>query len=917
MANASYDTMWRDAMADLHEQLHVEGVDDDPVDTGMTKTGGSAANRDVTIFQAFQHFACLYIKYLQIFRKLETCYDCMIHPQKRIHVKNVLELVIRRVVELKHDLVRWNPPNSYVRIPSGPEEPFPWEYVHLDDILVDLKLSPETLEIPVPKYFREDQARRLQQRDRLVLGYMRLKHERDDIFLNDHYDAALPIENMTVERAIDIIQRNERGRQGNERALKAKETREKERQGRMYDSASHIEMDQEIAATNLQRMFRGFHSRYAATSEREKELVFVGMRARDDKVDALESDLITAYRKRKQEQAENKESYEKALEQLKDVILDEEGSEKREELREERTLWVTDQIAQKKFPEDLEQFNASQNYIPPVDTDANAKDDKKKSKDKKGKDEKKGKDAKGKGKGKAAVTDEDPRAAMPKLQGRTDLTESMYKTVTDYEDVWEAKDESDNFQQRHDVELAKAVVRPGVYEEIRKQVDSMLTMNLKKIKMQLDNRKEKKKKGKKGKKKGKKGKKDKKRKPLPGEKISELKNLDADQMLSMLIEHQLVVRCRQRSIKDLIGDFNYLGSMHHSAERKDDESWTPQDPSMAQIRQSVIEYAILPNGSQDIKNGLTSKNDVKSLMLFGPSGSGKTMVVETVASELGALLIHVSPEKLKGQFIGKTGPTKLVHMVMTVAKDPSMQPVVIYMDDCEMFFVGGGKKAKGDKDGPARFKKDFLTYKDDLVKNHPEHRIIIIGTSKNPEGDVKDIRKFFDRFLYLPYPDYSSRLMLWNTYLSKQITEAYRKIQADSKGEHGRGFKQSMSNEAINALVTQAISTLDLSSLAHISEGYTAGAIARTVRSIITVRRVMMVKSHPVERPLVNVDFIDNLAMQEVTYQDDRSAYLSFLRLISGMEERRNRIMSIQAGEAGDGKDDKKGKGKPKPKPKK
>lgn len=95
--------------------------------------------------------------------------------------------------------------------------------------------------------------------------------------------------------------------------------------------------------------------------------------------------------------------------------------------------------------------------------------------------------------------------AMPKLQGRTELTENMAKNVNNFENVWESRDESNNFQQKHDVNLAKDVVRPGVYEEIRKQVDEMLIMNLKKIKMQLEPKgKGKKKKGGK-KKKAKKG----------------------------------------------------------------------------------------------------------------------------------------------------------------------------------------------------------------------------------------------------------------------------------------------------------------------------------------------------------------------------------------------------------------------------
>jgi hypothetical protein len=38
--------------------------------------------------------------------------------------------------------------------PPAPEEPLPWEYVNLDDIIVDLKLRPETLEVQVPRYFK-------------------------------------------------------------------------------------------------------------------------------------------------------------------------------------------------------------------------------------------------------------------------------------------------------------------------------------------------------------------------------------------------------------------------------------------------------------------------------------------------------------------------------------------------------------------------------------------------------------------------------------------------------------------------------------------------------------------------------------------------------------------------------------------
>lgn len=107
-------------------------------------------------------------------------------------------------------------------------------------------------------------------------------------------------------------------------------------------------------------------------------------------------------------------------------------------------------------------------------------------------------------------------------------------------------------------------MRPGVYEEIRKQVDELLIMNLKKIQMQIAPKSKKKAKKKK---KSKKSKKDKKKRGLPGEKISELKGLDADQMLNMLIEHQIVVRVRERKLESFIGDYNYCGSAHQNADR--------------------------------------------------------------------------------------------------------------------------------------------------------------------------------------------------------------------------------------------------------------------------------------------------------------------------------------------------------------
>jgi hypothetical protein len=148
--------------------------------------------------------------------------------------------------------------------------------------------------------------------------------------------------------------------------------------------------------------------------------------------------------------------------------------------------------------------------------------------------------------------------------------------------------------------------------------------------------------------------------------------MDTDFMLAKLVEYRLVNNPDDVHISDFIGDFNYLGTVHQGQARKDLKRWLPQNPSMAQLRASMTEYAVLPLGSTNIKKNLDPINNVRSMLLYGPAGSGKTMMAQAVANELGAMFINLSPERLKAVGVeGGKGPLKLIHMAFTVAKDPT------------------------------------------------------------------------------------------------------------------------------------------------------------------------------------------------------------------------------------------------------
>ena len=93
-----------------------------------------------------------------------------------------------------------------------------------------------------------------------------------------------------------------------------------------------------------------------------------------------------------------------------------------------------------------------------------------------------------------------------------------------------------------------------------------------------------------------------------------------------------------------------------------------------------------------------------------------------------------------------------------------------------------------------------------------ETRITIVACTSEPhEGNKKEFRKFFDKAIYFPFPDYTTRRLMWKTF----ITELGGKLKND----------------------------FPLSTLAHISAGYSAGSIKRTCENVLTGFRKSKVRN--------------------------------------------------------------------------
>lgn len=84
MSTSYYQQKWEEAIYDLLGCVQEENT---PLEQNRNEKGITYKRADL---EWFQYYGQLYVRYLQIYRKLEQSYDQMIHPQKRIIMKEML-----------------------------------------------------------------------------------------------------------------------------------------------------------------------------------------------------------------------------------------------------------------------------------------------------------------------------------------------------------------------------------------------------------------------------------------------------------------------------------------------------------------------------------------------------------------------------------------------------------------------------------------------------------------------------------------------------------------------------------------------------------------------------------------------------------------------------------------------------------
>nr|XP_055024991.1 dynein regulatory complex protein 11 isoform X1 [Misgurnus anguillicaudatus] len=784
MSHSTYNRLWSEA----HKELNCLLAQELPKEPHRPE-------KDRVVF--FQRLVTLYVHYIQIFRQLEEAYDQIIHPQKRRVIRPVLEGVMGRILELKNEMV---------------EKEFS-EYHYMDDIVQDLKLTPEDLEIPIPRYFIRERSKVLQERDAMfatVLNQMKPMDKPEPPV----------VRMMTLERAVKIIQVSERARQGRLRAKFMREiNKSSERQKK-----EHEEMTTNQAAVTIQKVpyavtvWRGYAQRKKTKKLWEEEMIFLGM-AMDPKLSYPSPMTLTVQNNeanRRIRQEDHEEDYQKSIGSVIYQLREVEGPEIKEAMKNQIRQWFLEcRDATGSFPDYPEEEDGGSAILFADKTpeqlaeELAAKEEEDANKKQKGKEEVKEKGKKNKGK----VQDEEEEPGLKMLPSA--YLEDLERGHKTFAAVWQNRNETKNYGQRHETELIKEEKRKEIEVEIRKQVDELMRQELANWKLAVDKEKIGKSKGAAKKKKASKnGKRKKKDKDLTVDRTIE-------SLFKELVEQELLKKPNSVKLQDYLGDYSYLGT---TLRQSDIEPM----PSLSDVRQVVALYAVLPLGSQTVHEKVPL---VKSMLLAGPSGVGKKMLVHAICQETGANLFDLSPLNVAGKYPGKSGLQMMLHMVFKVAR--LMQPSVIWIGDAEKMFYKKVPKDEKELD-PKRLKKDLPKI---LKSIRGEDCVLVVGTTNDPHSaDLKSLCKFYNKIILIPRPDYASRYVMWKELIKKNGGEP--------------------------------TNNLDLSSLAKISDGYTPGHMVQVVNSVLTERRIQQLA----KRPLTAAEFVTPLARIDPVFQEEEAA---------------------------------------------
>jgi len=169
----------------------------------------------------------------------------------------------------------------------------------------------------------------------------------------------------------------------------------------------------------------------------------------------------------------------------------------------------------------------------------------------------------------------------------------------------------------------------------------------------------------------------------------------------------------------------------------------------------------------------------RGVLFYGPPGCGKTLLAKAIANECGANFISIKGPELLTMWFGESEAN--VRDLFDKAR--AAAPCILFFDEMDSIAKARGSGGGGSEAGD-RVINQILTEIDGVGARKS---VFVIGATNRPDILDSAITRpgRLDQLVYIPLPDYGSRLSIFNANLRKSPVAADVDLEAMSEATQG------------------------------------------------------------------------------------------------------------------------------------